>query len=256
MSIVSSEIIIYGSANMQDTDSGTQGGAIDTTTRVVFTDISAADTVEVLSDNAGDTTQTVTVTGRLATGVITTDVLSLNGTTVVNGVVTFERILKVVISASHAGTVTLRKASDNVTIVAIETGVLTIRRPFYNAVANATGGASKDYYEKCFIKNTHGTLSLLNAAVVESSDATESVGADVTFDLESAVGGSNTSTNRLTAPSGGGMLGSFTDASKNVPGTNLAAGASIGCWLKLTLPAGTATQGNAIFVLNTSGSST
>jgi len=253
MSIASTDIIIYGSANMPEADGSTTGGAIDTGVRLVFSDISANDTVEVLSSNVGDTTQTVTVTGRNVAGSIVSDVLSLNGTTVVNGVVSFERILKIVINASHAGTITLRKASDNVTIATIESGVLTIRRAFYNVAADASGGSTRTYYEKCFVKNTHGSLSLLNCTIVEGSDGTEGVGADVTFDLEDAVNDNNSSVSRTTAPTG--MLGTFTDSSKTCPGNDLAAGSAIGVWLKLSLPAGTAAQ-NTTFTLTTNGSST
>src|SRR5687768_9744494 len=108
MPIVSTDIKFYGSANMQESDSGTQGGAIDLTTRVVFTDLASAGTVEAFSSSSADTTQTVTVYGRLATGVLTSEIISLNGTNVIAGAVSFERILKLVVSASHTGTITVR----------------------------------------------------------------------------------------------------------------------------------------------------
>ena len=50
MAIVAADIIAYGSASMPDDDTPTGiGGAIDTAVKVVFTDISATDTVEILS---------------------------------------------------------------------------------------------------------------------------------------------------------------------------------------------------------------
>lgn len=249
MPVASTDILFYGSANHQETDSGTQGGAIDLTTKVTFTDISATGTVEVLSSNGGDTTQTATVYGRLASGIIDSEALSLNGATPVSGAKSFERIMKVVINASHAGTITVRKASDDVTIMTLETGILTCRRLFYAAEAEASGGSSKDYYEKIFGKNTHGTLALQTAVVKEQADP----GANITFDLEDAQNDTNTSTNRITAPSG--MLGTFTGADKNVPGTNLAAGDSIGIWLKMTLAAG-ATPAKNTYTVRISGSTT
>lgn len=249
MSLSASDIVYHGSANHQETDSGTQGGAIDTSVKVTFTDISATGTVEVLSSAGGDTTQTATVYGRLASGVIDSEALSLNGTTPVAGSKSFERILKVVINAAHTGTITVRKASDDVTIMTLETGVLTCRRLFYNAEAEASGGSSKDYYEKIFAKNVNGVNALLNAVIKEQADP----GANITFDLEDAVNDTNTSTNRLSAPSG--MLGSFTGSDKNVPGTNLAAGDAIGIWLKLTLAAG-ATPAKNTYTVRASGSTT
>lgn len=254
MSVAGTDLVIYGAANIQTTDTGTQGGAIDTTVRYIFDSASLAnslaDTVEIVSSNAGDTSQTVTITGRNSAGSIVTDPLSLNGTTVVNGSVTFETILKIVVSASHAGTITVRKATGDTTIVAIETGVLTILKPFYNVSSDASGGSSRDFYEKIFIKNNHATLSLLSAVVSENADPSSKI----SFDLEDAVNDNNSVASRLnTAPTG--MLGSFDSAAKNVPGSDLAAGSRIGVWLKLTLAAADAALVST-YTLRIAGSST
>jgi hypothetical protein len=55
MSIVATELIVYASANIPDVDTGTNGGAIDTKRRFVFTQMAANDTVEVISTSASDT---------------------------------------------------------------------------------------------------------------------------------------------------------------------------------------------------------
>jgi len=252
MSVTAAELIVYGSANMPEDNVSTSGGAIDLTTKIVFTDIAATDQVTVISDAAGDTTQTVTVYGRNAGGTIVSEALSLNGTVRVTGAVAFERILKVVVNAAHTGTITI--ARDNTPtfteIATMETGILTLRRLFYDASADASGGSSRDYYEKVFIKNTNATFTLNAAAIVEQADPTTLI----TFDLEDAINDTNSLSDRLdTAPSG--MLGTFTGASKNVPGGILAAGASIGVWLKLTLAAGTAAA-KSTYTLRTSGTTT
>ncbi len=239
MSVAGTDLIYYGAANIAEDDVSTQGGAIATTVRYIFDSSSLAntlnDTVEILSSAVGDTSQTVTITGRSAGGSIVTDTLSLNGTTVVNGVVTFLRIMKIVVSGAHTGTITVRKATGDTVIASIETGVLQIRKPFYNVSSDASGGSSRDFYEKIFIKNTHGSLNLLSAVISEQADPS----AVITFDLEDAVDDNNSVASRLnTAPTG--MLGTFTGAAKNVPGTDLASGSAIGIWLKLTLPAGNA----------------
>lgn len=249
MSITSAELIFYGSANMQESDSGTQGGAIDLTTKVVFTDIAATDTIEVLSSSGADTTQTVTVTGRLASGIIDTEDFPLTGATPVNGATSFERVLKVEIDGAHTGTITIRRATGDTEIATMESGILTVRRLFYDASAEASGGSPKDIYEKIFAKNTNGSLALTNAAVTEQADP----GANITFDLEDAKDDSNTATNRLTVPSG--MLGSFDGSSKNVPSTNLGSGEAIGIWLKLTLAAGAAAAKNT-YTLRLAGTTT
>ena len=102
MSVSSSDLVIYGSQNIPESDSGTSGGAISTTCRYVFDSSTLAnlleDSVEVLSSNAGDTTQTCSVFGRNSAGSIVSEVLTLNGTTQVSGATTFERILKIVLS--------------------------------------------------------------------------------------------------------------------------------------------------------------
>lgn len=254
MSVASTDLVIYGSANIPTTDSGTMGGAIDTTVRYIFDSSSLAntlaDTLEVLSSSAGDTSQTVTVYGRNSAGSIVNEVFTLAGNTVQNGATTFQTILKVVVSASHAGTITVRKATGDTTVVAIETGVLTVLRPFYNVSSDVSGGSTRNFYEKVFFKNNHATLSLLSAVVSEQADPQGLI----TFDLEDAVNDNNSVASRLnTAPTG--MLGSFDSSSKNVPGTDLAAGSKIGVWLKLTLPAANAAVLDTL-TLRIAGSST
>ncbi len=251
MSITSSELKFYGSANMPEDDVSTSGGAIDTTVSVIFTDIAATDNVTVISDNAGDTMD-ITITGRLATGVIDTDVITLTGTTRAAGVKNFERILKIVLDSVATGTITVtRDNSPTYTSIAtLDPGILEARRLFYDSAAEASGGSSRDYYEKFFIKNTNSTLSLTNAVIAEYADP----GANITFDLEDAVNDTNSISDRLgVAPSG--MLGSFSGSNKTVPGTALAAGSAIGVWLKLTLAAGTAAAKNT-YTVRITGQST
>src|SRR5579872_6055310 len=107
MPISSTDLKLYGCANMPEVDGTTAGGAIDLTTRIVFDDAAKANvfgsTFDVVSDQAGDNSQTVEVFGRDSTGSIVTDSKVLNGTTLVNGTVTFAEILKVTISAAHTG---------------------------------------------------------------------------------------------------------------------------------------------------------
>lgn len=238
MPISATDIKFYGSTVMAEADgTGSQGGAIQTATKVIFTDITTTDNVTIISSAAGDTTQTVTVTGRNTTGAIVSEVLSLNGTSRVVGATNFERIMKIVVNAAHTGTITVtRDNGATYTVIAtLETGILQVRRIFYNTSSDVVTGSNRNYYEKIFIKNEHATLSLLSATIKEASDPT----GNVSFDLESTTGGSNTSTNRVTAPASG-MLGSFDSTDKAVPSTNLAAGTAIGVWLKLSLIAGSA----------------
>jgi len=257
MSIASTDLVFYASLNMPESDSTTSGGAIDIDTRVIFTDISAADTVEIVSDNAGDITQTVTVTGRRADGVIVSDALALNGVTVVTSTETFERILKVVMSADAAGIVTMRKQSDNVTIGDIPVGERGFRRMFYDATAYASGSGSgtKKLYEKVFLKSNHTSLALLNAAIELTSDPS----AIITFRLEDALNDTGSSANRLTEPTGLDA-NSWDDAAKSLPGGYLGDATTstedeMGVWAEMTLVEALASS-KSLFSLTVTGSST
>ena len=251
MSIASTDLIVYGCANHAQDNTSTQGGAIDTTVQIVFTDISATDGVEYVSTNAGDT-MNITTYGRSAAGTIVSETTALTGTTPTTATTqTFERILKVVLASAAAGTVTVRKGSDNVTIATMLPGTTSVRRLFYDAAADASGGSSRDFYEKIFIKNTHGSLTLTNSVVSENADPT----GYITFDLEDAQDDNNSTASRLNTPPTG-MLGTFTSADKNVPGgQNIAAGSRIGVWVKMTLAAGTA-AGKNTYTIRLAGSST
>lgn len=251
MPIVATDIIAYGSASMPDDDTPTGiGGAIDLTTRIVFTDITPAGLVEVVSSSASDTTQTVTLYGRNAGGTLISDVQTLTGTTAVDFSGTFERILKIVMSATAVGTVTIRKDGAGGDLADLEPGVTDIRRPFYNASADVSGGSARDYYEKVFFKNTHGTLDLTTATIAEQADPS----GFVTFDLESTLDGTDTNGagNRQTHTGGY----TFDNTTKDVANSqSLTSGAAQGCWLKLALAAGQAAQ-NTSWTARVSGATT
>lgn len=272
MSVIASDLVVYGAANIAESDSGTQGGAIDTTVRYVFDSASLVNDptasggdgeLTVVSSNGADT-MNITVTGRNAGGSIVSQTIALNGTTVVDLTTnTFERILKVELASSAAGTVTLADNANGAgtignTIVAIESGVTDIRTPFYNVSSDASGGSSRSFYEKVFIKNNNSTNSLLGAIISENSDPS----GNVTFALEDAVDDTGTSTNRVTAPSGATIGSSgFDSADKaladelDAATADLAAGSAIGVWLCLTLAAGTAAA-KTTYTMDIEGSTT
>jgi hypothetical protein len=112
-SIVAADLVLYHAATQSDVDGSTVGGAIDTLRRPDFTQMSANDTIRAVSSSAGDTTQTVTrQAGRAADGT-SSETKTLTGTTAitfsVNG--TVERILKVELSATCAGTITVQSTT-------------------------------------------------------------------------------------------------------------------------------------------------
>jgi hypothetical protein len=234
MSIVASDLVAYAAANMPEDESSTVGGAIDATKRVTFTDIAANDTIEALSSAAGDTTQNLTVVGRNAAGATVTETKQLTGTTPISfsTLGTIERVQKATLDADCTGTVTVRRATGPVTVSTIPPAERGFLRMFINAFSDV---APKNYYMKFFWKNNHGSLALLNALVQQSADPTGLV----THLIANAVNDTATSANRLTAPSAANTLDPdvFDDTDKAVPGTDLAAAAKIGTWLKLALGA-------------------
>lgn len=251
MSVLATDLIVYGSANMPEANGTTSGGAIDLTCKIVFTDIAATDSVKFQSSNAGDT-MNITVTGRSAAGAIVSETKALTGTTLTAATTqTFERILKIVLASVAAGTVTITRNTGGTTIATMEPGITSVRRLFYDAAADASGGASRDFYEKVFVKNTNGTTTLTNSQIAENADPT----GNITFDLEGSINGTNSVVDRLnTAPTS--MLGTFSNTTKTVPGGgNLAAADKIGVWLKLTLAAGTAAT-KSTWTMRTTGTTT
>lgn len=228
MAIASTDLVLFNSANMPDSDAGTAGGAIDLLRRPDFTQLAANDDLEALSSAAGDTTQNVTIEARDATGAVVSETKQLTGVTAIIfatlGVV--ERVLKVELSATCAGTITVRRSVAGATVRVIPIGERGFLMMFRKDSSDPS--VQKDYYAKCFWKNTHGSLSLLTALVKQNADPA----ARITHALAGSVNDSATVTNRITSP---GLT--FNDTDKAVPGTDLAAGAAIGAWFNLTLPA-------------------
>jgi hypothetical protein len=102
MSVLPSDIVAYGSANMPEADSLTIGGAPDLTRRIAFYDVTPAGTCDVISSSSSDTATKITVYGRDSTGAIQTYTQTLNGQTWVTGSQTFERLLFAALSGATA----------------------------------------------------------------------------------------------------------------------------------------------------------
>jgi hypothetical protein len=246
MAILSTDLIAFASASLPTTDSATTGGAIDITRRPVFTQFGANAVVAIISDGAD--TRNVTVTGRLATGVIDTDIIALNGAVEALGVKTFERILKVeAATTSGTRTVTVKQGTGGSTIGTIpinETGFYAL---FYDSASDPV--ATKTRHEKIFWKNNHGTLTLTSAAMKLTADPSSKI----RIGCAPSVGDSATVANRLAVPASV----SFVDdnVSQAVPGNALAAGAAIGVWIEQALGIGDAPV-RSTFTTQLSGQST
>ena len=128
--------------------------------------------------------------------------------------------------------------------------VLEIRRPFYDALAEESGGSARAYYEKVFAENTHATLALTNAVISETADPST----NVDFALESSLDGSDNNGAGARQTHTGGYT--FNSTAKNVVnGQSHTAGAGQGIWLRLSLAAGEPAN-NTSFTMQEAGSST
>lgn len=129
------------------------------------------------------------------------------------------------------GTTTFRLAKGVVFEDDASYEVMEVRRAFYNASAEASGGSTRNYYEKIFFVN-RDALSLTSAEVAEDADPS----ALIAFGLAATVDdtGDNGAFNRQTAP---GVV-VFASTLVAVPGGALAVDEAIGVWLRLTLAAG------------------
>ena len=102
MSVLPSDIVVYGSADMPETDGATIGGAVDFTRRVAFYDITPAGSVDVISSSSSDTATRIAYSGRDSTGVIQSQTLTLNGQSWVTGSQSLERLLYAALSGASA----------------------------------------------------------------------------------------------------------------------------------------------------------
>jgi hypothetical protein len=234
MAIAATDLVLFASANMPDTDSGASGGAIDLLRRVDFTQIAADDDIEVISTSASDT-MNCTIEARLATGAIASQTAALTGTSakIFSTLGVVNRVLKVELASGAVGTITVRRSVAGATVRTIPIGERGFMALFRKCASDPS--STVNYYIKAFWKNIHGSLSLLNATAKQSADPD----ARVTHLLAAAVNDTATAANRITAPAGADTLDpdTFDDTDKIVPGTDLAAAAAIGIWFRLQLPA-------------------
>lgn len=148
MPIALHEIRLYGSAVMPDDDSVTAiGGAIDTSKRVEFTDVSG--TVQAVSSAAGDTTQSITVTYRDSAGNKLTESQTLSGQTPVAFTANMERLLKALKSATTAGDVAVEATTaertgtaqgGDSTSITLDAGASSTDQAYLGMIVRLTSG--------------------------------------------------------------------------------------------------------------------
>jgi len=156
MSVQATDLVAYGSASMPDDDTGTNiGGAVSSGSnliRMVFDDITPSGNVQVVSSATGDTTQSVAVSGRDASGVLISETKTLNGQTAVAMTTntTWERLLKAVKSATTTGDVAVESAT------AVRTGTAQAGTSTSITLDSGASGTD-DAYKDMIIRITSGT---------------------------------------------------------------------------------------------------
>jgi hypothetical protein len=172
MSVEAKDMIFYGSADMREVDTGSQGGVIDKTKKIIFADLASTDTVSIVSSSASDTANiTVTVYGRDSSGALQSEAENTNGVTKVPTAINFERILKAVGSGTawatrvgHIAVMSDTPARSN-TLQAGSTTLIVVLDSGASAVDNA-------YRCKVF-RLTSGTYSGSFAEIVKYVGATK-----------------------------------------------------------------------------------
>lgn len=232
MAISATDLVLYYSANNPDTDSTTNGGAIDPLRRPDFTQLAANDDIEAVSSNAGDT-MNLTIEGRDAAGNVVSETKALTGTTpvVFSTIGVIERVLRAELASAPTGSVTVRRSVGGATVRIIPAGERGFSAFFRKTSSDPS--LQVDYFAKLFVKNTHATLALQNTTFKQNADPE----ARITHLPANAVDDTATAANRITAPAAGNTLDpdTFDDTDKLVG--SLAAGSAWGVWFRLRLPA-------------------
>lgn len=236
MSVVASDLIVFGAASRPNDDTSTSGGAIDTVARPLDQQLTANDTIDVVSDGAD--TRDVVITGRADDGTVVSETLTLSGTTTVTGTQTFERILTISLSAADtARTVTVSDTDAG-------DGTLHTFNPnetdaYIHFRRSSSESTQTTRYEKDFWKNTNGSTALQSATITLTADPSS----NIQIAVEDAQDDTESVADRTTAPTGITADGFVDDGTAvSIPGSDLGAGAAIGFWAELTLAADEAAQ--------------
>lgn len=151
MGIKLSDLKLRGSQSMPDDDTPTAiGGAIDETKKANFVDMGGS--AQLVSSNASDGTQIVTISYRDNAGVIQTEQKTLNGLTPVAYTATIERLLKAIKNGLTLGDVAVENQAADRSNTSVTAAVDTIE---LDAGASAVDG----FYNGEIIRITSGTGS-------------------------------------------------------------------------------------------------
>lgn len=232
MPIIADDLIPYSSAGVPEDDTTLTGGAIDLENSPYIVQLSGNSVVAVISDGAD--VRTATITGRVPAGDVQTEVLTLNGAVEEVGVKTFERVLKIVLSATDGSRTVLAKEGSGGSVIATIDPDHTTRHIMFQQSASESG--SVDRYEKLFWKNTHGTITLTEATMELTADPASKIEMGVAASKDDSA----TIANRKAVP--GGIAFVDDNVQQDVPNQELLTTEAIGVWIKQSLGAADAAQ--------------
>lgn len=243
-SIVANDLNFFSCASVPTDDASSTGGAIDVTMRVAFTQFGAAAKLSLTADGAD--AGSVDIVGRLASGVIASETMVLNGVTEVLSTNTYERLHSVKRQAtSGTRTVTAKQGTGGSTIATIPPNEKGFHIQFQRSTST---GSTQTRNEKQFLKNINPTNALLGATLTLTNDPQAVIQIGV-----GSVGGTTSVANRTTAP--GGVTFVDDNIAQTVPGTDLASTATVELWIQQTLAANAAAA-KSTFTLQAAGSTT
>jgi len=252
MVVNANNFIFVGCANHAENDSDPQGGAIDKSKLIVMygLEMTGSDLLQMECNVA--ITAVYTITGRFGGALVSDTFTFSNETGPVNGAsgTVFDRILKVVKTAQsptqvasnavigfHEKTTGLNKgylygSGRSISGVEIE----EVRRLFFAATRPGVTSppAAKDLFEKFFILQASPTDTLSSGEVRKTADP----GAMCTFAISDALDDSESTANRITAPT---SVSAFDSQDKTIPdgsspaGGSVGPGEAIGVWVRLRL---------------------
>lgn len=167
---------------------------LDAVAGVAFTNQPSNDGVEIVSSSSADTTQTITIIGTTtSTDTVVAEDVTLTGTTpVATNKTDWGQILAVKLDAEAAGTVTVREASGNLTIVALaagttSAGVVEVESGLATGFVSLVGSGATTKQIGLYDGTTYDSQALSGTTVVLSNSQLDGLTELYVGDLETSV---------------------------------------------------------------------
>jgi len=238
MTILASELFAQGATSDPIDDFSLTGGTIfvgitGSNYFGITTQPAVASVLEVLSDDAGDTNDNITVVGRDSGGNVQTETVLMNGlSAVILGSTVFDYVQSFSIDGGYLGNITLRISVAGVTVATLPIFPQMQKRVtmFKNSFSDALVPIIR--YEKMHWRMASSGETLVSPEVELIADPSSRIRQGITV----AKNDSTSIVNRRTVPPGV----TFVDDSvaQAVPSGLMTAGENIGVWYEQNLPAG------------------